>query len=128
MTVEIRPATAEEMGEMGILGGYVYGGSFGDGPENVIATANLPDWTLCAFVDGKLASMFSDIPFTMRANGQRREARRRLHDRHAAGASTPGAGAADSHPGLRRHARGGAERRRRCGHRRRRSTSATATR
>ncbi|MCY3812673.1 MAG: GNAT family N-acetyltransferase [Gammaproteobacteria bacterium] len=69
MNVEIRPATAEEMGEMGILGGYVYGGSFGDGPENVIATANLPDWTLCAFVDGKLASMFSDIPFTMRANG-----------------------------------------------------------
>ncbi|MCY4011262.1 MAG: GNAT family N-acetyltransferase [Gammaproteobacteria bacterium] len=69
MSVEIRPATAEEMGEMGILGGYVYGGSFGDGPENVIATANLPDWTLCAFVDGKLASMFSDIPFTMRANG-----------------------------------------------------------
>ena len=70
MNVEIRPATAEEMGEMGILGGYVYGGSFGDGPENVIATANLPDWTLCAFVDGKLASMFSDIPFTMRANGR----------------------------------------------------------
>ena len=69
MSVEIRPATAEEMGEMGVLGGYVYGGSFGDGPENTIATANLPDWTLCAFVDGKLASMFSDIPFTMRANG-----------------------------------------------------------
>lgn len=69
MSVEIRPATPEEMGELGILGGYVYGGSFGDGPENVIATANLAEWTLCAFVDGELASMFSDIPFTMRANG-----------------------------------------------------------
>ena len=69
MSVEIRPATAEEMGEMGILGGYVYGGSFGDGPNNVIATANLAEWTLCAFVDGKLASSFSNIPFTMRANG-----------------------------------------------------------
>ena len=69
MNVEIRPASAEEMGEMGILGGYVYGGSFGDGAQNVIATANLPEWTLCAFVDGKLASMFTDIPFTMRANG-----------------------------------------------------------
>ena len=69
MSVEIRPASAEEMGEMGILGGYVYGGSFGDGPDNVIATENLAEWTLCAFVDGKLASSFSNIPFTMRANG-----------------------------------------------------------
>ncbi len=69
MNVEIRPASAAEMADMGILGGYVYGGSFGDGPDNVIATANLPEWTLCAFVDGKLASSFSNIPFTMRANG-----------------------------------------------------------
>lgn len=69
MKVEIRAATAAEMGDMGILGGYVYGGSFGDGPDNVIATANLPEWTLCAWVDGALASMFTDIPFTMRANG-----------------------------------------------------------
>ena len=69
MGIEIRPATAAEMGQLGILGGYVYGGSFGDGPNNVIATANLPEWTLCAFIDGKLASSFSNIPFTMRANG-----------------------------------------------------------
>ena len=69
MSVEIRPATAAEMGDMGILGGYVYGGSFGDGPDNTVATANLPDWTLCAFVDGKMASSFTNIPFTMRANG-----------------------------------------------------------
>ena len=70
MSVEIRPASAEEMGELGVLGGYVYGGSFGDGPDNVIATANRPEWTLCAFVDGKLASSFTNIPFTMRANGK----------------------------------------------------------
>ena len=69
MAVEIRPATADEMADMGILGGYVYGGSFGDGPDNIIATANRAEWTLCAFVDGKLASSFSNIPFTMRANG-----------------------------------------------------------
>ena len=69
MTVEIRPATPEEMGQLGILGGYVYGGSFGDGPDNVVATANLPEWTLCAFIDGKMASSFTNIPFTMRANG-----------------------------------------------------------
>lgn len=69
MNVEIRSATAEEMGEMGILGGYVYGGSFGDGPDNTIATANSPEWSLCGFIDGELASMFSNIPFTMRAQG-----------------------------------------------------------
>ena len=70
MGVEIRPATAAEMADMGILGGYVYGGSFGDGPESVVATANRPEWTLCAFVDGRLASSFTNIPFTMRANGK----------------------------------------------------------
>ena len=72
MNVEIRSATAEEMADMGILGGYVYGGSFGDGPDNTIATANLPEWSLCAFVDGELASMFTNIPFTMRAEGNPR--------------------------------------------------------
>ena len=69
MTVEIRQLTAAEMGQLGELGGYVYGGSFGDGPDNVIATANAPEWTLCALVDGRLVSSFSAIPFTMRANG-----------------------------------------------------------
>ncbi len=70
MNVDIRRATAAEMAQLGILGGYVYGGAFGDGPDNIIATANRPEWTLCAFVDGKLASSFSNIPFTVRANGR----------------------------------------------------------
>ena len=70
MSIEIRAATAAEMAQMGILGGYVYGGSFGDGPDNVVATANRPEWTLCAFVDGRMASSFTNIPFTMRANGK----------------------------------------------------------
>lgn len=70
MGIEIRPATAAEMADMGILGGYVYGGSFGDGPQSVVATANRPEWTLCAFVDGRMASSFTNIPFTMRANGK----------------------------------------------------------
>ena len=69
MTVEIRQATAEEMKDFGILGGYVFGGVFGDGARNVISEDILPDWTLCAYVDGALASIFSNIPFTMRANG-----------------------------------------------------------
>ena len=70
MNVEIRQATADEMADLGILGGYVYGGAFGDGPDNVITRGIRPEWTLCAFVDGKLASSFSNIPFTMRANGK----------------------------------------------------------
>ena len=70
MKVEIRQATGAEIADLGILGGYVYGGAFGDGPENVIAKSIRPEWTLCAFVDGKLASSFSTIPFTMRANGR----------------------------------------------------------
>ena len=69
MKIEIRKLIADEMGLLGELGAYVYGGSFGDGPDNIISTANEPDWTLCAFVDGKLASSFTSIPFTMRANG-----------------------------------------------------------
>ena len=40
MSFEIRSATQDEMGQLGELGGYVYGGSFGDGPENFVATAN----------------------------------------------------------------------------------------
>lgn len=69
MAIEIRQATAEEMAEFGTLGGYVYGGTFGDGPDNMIAKGIMPEWTLCAFDDGKLATSFSNIPFTMRANG-----------------------------------------------------------
>ena len=40
MKIEIRKLVAEEMGLLGELGAYVYGGSFGDGPDNIIATAN----------------------------------------------------------------------------------------
>lgn len=69
MTTEIRAARSDEMGEFGLIGAYVYGGSYGDGPDSLTATANRPEWTLCAFVDGQMASMFSTIPFTMRAVG-----------------------------------------------------------
>jgi len=69
MTIEIRPARAGEMLSMGGIGAYVYAGAFGDEPDNIIATSNNPDWTLCAFVDGQMVSMFSTIPLTMRAAG-----------------------------------------------------------
>ncbi|MEE9255392.1 MAG: GNAT family N-acetyltransferase [Pseudomonadales bacterium] len=69
MNVEIRPARAEEMEQMGAIGAYVYSGSYGDTPDNIIAQSNQPQWTLCAFVGGRMVSSYSTIPFTMRANG-----------------------------------------------------------
>lgn len=69
MTVEVRPVTPAELGDIGILGGYAYGGAFGDGPTSA-TSKNKPEWTLCAFVDGKLASSFANVPFTMGANGR----------------------------------------------------------
>ena len=69
MAIEVRPARADEMLDMGAIGAYVYAGSFGDEPDNTISQSNRPEWTLCVFVDGVMASMFCAIPFTMRANG-----------------------------------------------------------
>ena len=77
MSIEIRPATAPEMGQLGLMGAYSYGGAFGDGPDNVVATGTRPEWTLCAFdigmkrADGQptMATSFSAFPFTTRVNG-----------------------------------------------------------
>lgn len=70
MTITIRPATAGEMEQVGLMGAYVYGGAFGDGPDNITATSLNPDWTLCAFEGNKLVTSFGAFPFTMRANGE----------------------------------------------------------
>lgn len=65
--IEIRPADQHEMPQLGLLGAYAYAGAFGDGPDNVVATANRPEWTLCAFDQAKMVASFCTIPFTMRA-------------------------------------------------------------
>lgn len=78
MTFDIRPATAQEMGQLGLMGAYSYGGAFGDGPDNQVATGTRPEWTLCAFdnsrplADGQptMATSFSAFPFTTRVNGR----------------------------------------------------------
>ena len=69
MNVEVRSARADEMDQFGLVGAYVYAGAFGDGPENIVAQNNRPEWTLCAFIDGRMATSYSCIPFTMRVNG-----------------------------------------------------------
>lgn len=58
------------MDQLGLLGAYVYGGSFGDGADSLTATANRPEWTLCAFDGARLVASYCTIPFTMRANGK----------------------------------------------------------
>lgn len=67
--IDIRPATPDEMSQLGLLSAYVYGGSFGDGPDTLTATANRPEWTLCAFDGDRLVASYCTIPFTMRAGG-----------------------------------------------------------
>ena len=55
MSIEIRPARDDEMGQLGLIGAYVYAGAFGDGEDNIITQSNRAEWTLCAF-DGPEAS------------------------------------------------------------------------
>ncbi len=70
MAIEVRAARPDEMDQFGLVGAYVYAGAFGDGPDNVVSQNNRPEWTLCAFVDGRMAASYSCLPFTMRANGK----------------------------------------------------------
>ena len=70
MTISIRPARPEEMSQLGSLTAYVYGGTFGDGPDNIVSQSNQPEWTLCAFDGDRMAASFVTIPFTMRAAGK----------------------------------------------------------
>lgn len=68
--IEIRPATDSEMGQIGLMTSYVYGGAFGDGEDNTTTQNNRAEWTLCAFDGPKLVASYGAIPFTMRANGR----------------------------------------------------------
>ena len=70
MGIEIRAARADEMDQFGAVTEYAYAGAFGTGGDNVVTRNNQPQWTLCAFVDGRLATTYSVLPLTMRANGR----------------------------------------------------------
>lgn len=70
MPVEVRAARPDEMDQFGLVGAYVFAGAFGDGPDNHVSQNNRPEWTLCAFVDGRMAASYSCVPYTMRANGK----------------------------------------------------------
>jgi predicted acetyltransferase len=78
MDFDIRPAQPEEMGQLGLMASYSYGGAFGDGEDNISASGTRPEWTLCAFDPGAtteqgqvlMATSFAAFPFTIRANGR----------------------------------------------------------
>ncbi len=70
MAIDIRPANDSEMGQLGLLTSYVYGGAFGDGEFNLPASSNRAEWTLCAFDGARMVASYGAIPFTMRANGR----------------------------------------------------------
>ena len=68
MTVEIRAARKEEMGEFRRITGYVFADNESD-PNDESNALVIPDWTTCAFVDGRMATTFGAFPFRMRLNG-----------------------------------------------------------
>jgi len=78
MDIDIRPASTEEMGQLGLMASYSYGGAFGDGEDNIAVSGNRPEWTLCAFDRGAkdengrplMATSYAAFPFTIRANGR----------------------------------------------------------
>ena len=46
MAIEIRPAASDEMDQFGLMGAYSYGGSFGDGADNITSSSNRPELSL----------------------------------------------------------------------------------
>lgn len=64
MVVEIRPARPEEMEEF-----YRVASTALVLPQGQLQGIN-PEWTLCAFEDGKLATAYAAWPLTMRFNGE----------------------------------------------------------
>jgi predicted acetyltransferase len=62
---EIRPITDDELPELQRITSYAFGGFDGQPPPWIH-----PDWTMCAFVDGRIATTFGAWPFRVRLNGR----------------------------------------------------------
>ncbi len=66
MGVEIRAVRAEEMEEFSRLVAYVFADNGADPAQEA---SLIPEWTTCAFVDGRLAATSGAFPFQLRFNG-----------------------------------------------------------
>ena len=70
MHIEIRAVSADEMPEFSRLVAYVFADNGGD-PQQEPGQTIVPEWTTCAFADGRLAATMGAFPFHMRFNGAR---------------------------------------------------------
>jgi predicted acetyltransferase len=68
VTIEIRSVRAEEMSAYRRISTYVFAENDRD-PEDRSDEPVQPEWTTCAFVDGRIAAVMAAFPFTMRWNG-----------------------------------------------------------
>ena len=67
MALEIRPCREDELPAMHRIAAIVFGNYQGRDTPNPGGMA--PEWTLCAFEDGELATSYAAFPFQMRLNG-----------------------------------------------------------
>jgi len=68
VNVEIRPCTQEELKDYARIDAYVFANNNDTEVAEQMGTTQ-PDWTMCAFVDGEMATTMGVFPFTVRLNG-----------------------------------------------------------
>lgn len=69
MNVEIRPCRdREELQSYGQVVSYVFSINQDEDMERELQAVE-PEWTMCAFVDGRVVSTYGAFPFTVRLNG-----------------------------------------------------------
>ena len=69
MALEIRPYTEEETKAAQRIAAIVFGNRSSTPDPNADANAFRPEWSLCAFEDGEMATTYGAYPFTLRLNG-----------------------------------------------------------
>ena len=69
MAVVIRPANAEEMEQYHFVNQTVFAADRRDSQRHSIWNQVKPEWTLCAFEDGQMATSFAAFPYTQKLNG-----------------------------------------------------------
>jgi predicted acetyltransferase len=69
VAVEIRAMTEDEKAERSRVTSYAFADTRTEEERNALPDVLLPEWTTCAFVDGRLATSFGAYPFTVRLNG-----------------------------------------------------------
>jgi predicted acetyltransferase len=69
MTVDIRSVVDDELPELRRVTSYAFADSRSDEERRSLPDPLRPEWTTCAFVDGRLATTFGAYPFRVRLNG-----------------------------------------------------------